>query len=352
MVWKLLSVISAACLAVALYFAYSSKNDIRVEREVGARAKANFAAVKSHKQKADEALTQKGTQLKGLEADRDKLKKEYASTDEEAKTKEAALETEKKKLEETTKQLAEIQKKIDEAGNVEQLVAQVQALQNDKKSEESAVAAESAKVAALQEKQGDMQKQLEHLRTTELNSHKGVIEPTFTASIAQAFADWGFAVLNKGNNGGVIANAELEVKRGKNIVARLKVRNVEQAISVADIVPGSVPAGYAIRAGDTVVAAPVAPKPEPTKTETKPTTGTPAAPPAQPKTDDPFGAAGAKPAAPPSGDPFGAAGGMAPAAPAAPAKTDDPFGGATATPPAAGGAGTKTSPSTADPFAK
>ncbi|MDB6140945.1 MAG: hypothetical protein JWO94_4017 [Verrucomicrobiaceae bacterium] len=351
MVWKLLSGISAACLGVALYFAYISKNDIHEERMAEQRAKANFAEVQNYKKKADDALAQKNTQLKGLEADRDKLKKDVVTTETESKDKSTAIEQSKKSLTETADQLAAIQKKIDEAGDVTKLVEQVKALQNEKKAAEDVVAAEAAKVAATQEKLAALQQQTEHLRTVESNSHKGVIEPSFTARVAQAFTDWGFAVLNKGNNGGVIANAELEVKRGKNIIARMKVRNVEQSIAVADIVKGSVPEGYAVRAGDLVVAAaarPEPPKPAPTATPaagaTKPVAGGATAP--SMGAADPFGAAPAKPAA--AADPFGAA----PAAPAPAAAAPDPFGTPAATPPAAGGAGTKTSPSTADPFAK
>ncbi|MDB6074669.1 MAG: hypothetical protein JWO89_2309 [Verrucomicrobiaceae bacterium] len=357
MVWKFLSGISAACLGVALYFAYISKNDIHEERAAEQRAKANFATVQNYKKKADEALAQKGTQLKGLEADRDKLKTDVVTAEADSKKKEADLAQAKKSLTETVEQLTAVQKKIEEAGDVTKLVAQVQALQTEKKSAEAIVAAEAAKVTGIQEKLAGIQQQTERLRTVEANSRKGVIEPTFTARVAQAFTDWGFAVLNKGNNGGVIANAELEVKRGKNIVARLKVRNVEQAIAVADIVPGSLAQGYVVRSGDLVVAAPV--KAEPPKT-TPPagekTPAPPVTPGAPPVTTppamgaaDPFaaapaapGAPAAPPAAPAMADPFAPAPGAAPAAPPATPPAEAP--------PA--GAGTKTSPSTADPFAK
>lgn len=360
MLWKILSGCSAACLGVALYFAFISKNDIHQEREVEAKAKENSALVKTHKQKADETLAQKNSQIKSLQGDADKLKKEVAEAEADSKTKEDALATAKKSLEETVQQLASVQKQIDDAGDVDKLVAQVKALEDEKKAAEAAVAAEAAKIAALQEKLTGLQQQAEHLRTVEVNSRKGVLEPTFTARVAQAFTDWGFAVLNKGNNGGVIANAELEVKRGRNTVARLKVRNVEQSISVADIVPGSVPQGYSVRSGDTVVPAP--PKPD-AKPETKtsepakgtgtgapnPTPNAPAPQPASNMTADPFG-----------GSPMPAGGAPAPApapAPGAPAKPEaDPFATPpAATPPAgapASGAGTKQSPSTADPFAK
>jgi hypothetical protein len=72
----------------------------------------------------------------------------------------------------------------------------------------------------------------------------------FTARVSQSFTDWGFVVLNKGNGGGVFANADLEVKRGKEIVAKLKVRNVEQEIPrVADLIKGSLAEGERIRPG-------------------------------------------------------------------------------------------------------
>lgn len=368
MVWKLLSGFAAAFLGVALYFAFNSKNDIRQERDLAKRAKENLAEVNTRKEQATTIMTAKTTQVKNLEADRDKLKNEVVTAEAEGKEKAAALEVSKKALEEKTQLLAAAQKQIDEAGDVGKLVEQVKALEKDKEAEDAAVAASVAQIATLQEKLASVQKQTEHLRTVETNSRKGVIEPTFTAHVAQSFPEWGFAVLNKGNNGGVIANAELEVKHGRNVVAKLKVRNVEQSIAVADVVPGSVRPGYAVRSGDLVVAAPVtvAPPPAP-KT---PVPGAAAAPggapppvtPAPAMGADPFGAppAGAPPAKPAAADPFGAPpAAPAPAAPApgaAPA-APDPFGAApmaptppagAATPPA--GAGTKASPSTADPF--
>ena len=77
----------------------------------------------------------------------------------------------------------------------------------------------------------------------EVRGRKGIVEPDFTARVAQSFPNWGFVVLSKGNGGGVFANANLEVKRGKDVVAKLRVRNVEQNSAVADLIPGSVAEG-------------------------------------------------------------------------------------------------------------
>ncbi|MCE2695814.1 MAG: hypothetical protein LW645_16365, partial [Verrucomicrobiaceae bacterium] len=136
-----------------------------------------------------------------------------------------------------------------------------------------------------------------------------------------------FVVINKGNGGGVFANADLEVKRGKDVVAKLKVRNVEQQSSVADLVKGSLAEGERIRTGDLVVAA----AEQSAKTAKAPATGAAAAPAAA------GDAAAPAPAAPAMGaDPFGAppAAAPAPAAGATPPSTADPFGAPPAAPPA------------------
>ena len=52
-------------------------------------------------------------------------------------------------------------------------------------------------------------------------------------------------------------------QRGNRVVARLKVRDVEQSMSVADLVPGTLRTGDSIRSGDLVVAAKM-PAPPPT----------------------------------------------------------------------------------------
>ena len=191
------------------------------------------------------------------------------------------------------------------------------------------------------------------LRDAEARGRRGVVAPEFTARVSKFFPEWHFAILNKGNSGGVFANADLEVKRGKNVIAKLKVKNVEQNGSVAEVVPGSLAAGDMIRTGDVVVASStqsvVKPEAAPAAdSAAKPDAaaapaGAAPAPAAPAMSADPFGAAPAPAAAAPAmgADPFGAA----PAPAAAPAMGADPFGAAPA--PAAG---TPAAPSTADPF--
>lgn len=337
MVWKILSVIAALAMGGSAYFAYVSKDDIKHENAAKAQAKKKLDEIKTRQAEAKKRVEAKTAQVATLGEDLKKTKDEFTKLTADLDDKTKALAAAQTELEDQSKKLSDVQKQVEEAGDIERLIANVKALDAEKAAAQSSLATETQAVAAAEEHFTSVQKQIETSREAEARSHKGEMEPDFNARIAQAFADWGFAVLNKGNSGGVVANADLNVKRGNDIVAKLKVRNVEPMISVVDIVPGSLAAGDALRAGDLVVAAPVVKKevPPPAPTPT-PAGAAPAA--------DAFGGAAPAPAAaaaPMNADPFGAA--PAPAAPAA----ADPFGAAPAAP---AGAGTKASPSTADPF--
>jgi hypothetical protein len=351
MVWKIFSVLSAALLAGSVYFGYSSRKDLKEETGVRDRSARDYAAAKNRAMEADTKLKAKAESLVTHEGELTKKTEEVKTADATATAKEQERDLAKTNEEQYTKQLAEVQKEIDAAGDIEKLLAQVNALKNDQSTAETDLSNQTQALAGIQEKLTSTTKETDRLRTVEADARRGVMQDDFTARIAQSFGDWGFAVLNKGNSGGVIANADLEVKRGATVVAKLKVRNVEQNISVADIVQESIVDGALPQNGDLVV---VAPK----KADDKPAAAiTPAAavtapapapaPAVTPAAADPF----ATPAAPAGAmDPFGS---PAPAAPAAGAPAAaDPFGTPAPAAPAAGGAGTKESPSTADPFAK
>lgn len=350
MLWKILSLFSAVCLGAACYFALSNQKDLDQERTRASSAKANLKAAQARKKEGDEGLIAKKTLLETSTKDLQSAKDETVKLAAEAVEKEAALTVLKGNLEQVSQQVASVQKEIDAAGDIEKLIAQIEKVKKEKLEAEGASANQTQRIASAKSEFENVVAQTAKLRDTEARGRKGVVDPEFTARISQYFPEWGFGILNKGNSGGVFANADLEVKRGKNVIAKLKVKNVEQNGAIAELIPGSLAEGEFIQTGDSVVAAATQ------NTDSKgnaakkdgPTADAPAAamPTAAPESaaptmgSDPFGAAPA-PAAPAMGsDPFGAA--PAPAAPV-PAMGSDPFGAAPA--PA-----TPAAPSTADPF--
>lgn len=353
MLWKILSLFSAVCLGAACYFALSNQKDLDQERTRASSAKANLKAAQARKKEGDEGLIAKKTLLETSTKDLQGAKDETVKLAAEAVEKEAALTVLKGNLEQVSQQVASVQKEIDAAGDIEKLIAQIEKVKKEKLEAEGASANQTQRIASAKSEFENVVAQTAKLRDTEARGRKGVVDPEFTARISQYFPEWGFGILNKGNSGGVFANADLEVKRGKNVIAKLKVKNVEQNGAIAELIPGSLAEGEFIQTGDSVVAAATQ------NTDSKgnaakkdgPTADAPAAamPTAAPEAaaptmgSDPFGAAPAAPAAPAMGsDPFGAAPAPAPAAPA-PAMGSDPFGAAPA--PA-----TPAAPSTADPF--
>lgn len=350
MLWKILSFLSAACLGAACFFAWSNQKDLTAERERERFAKGNLKAAQERKTQGDEALVAKKTALETSQKELETSKAETVKLAESALEKDAALKVIKSSLEQVEQQVTAVEKQIDEAGDIEKLIAQIAKYKKEQAEAEAAVANQAQRLAAAKQQYENVVAQTAKLRDTEARGRRGVVAPEFTARVSKFFPEWHFAILNKGNSGGVFANADLEVKRGKNVIAKLKVKNVEQYGSVAEVVPGSLAAGDMINTGDMVVASSTqtAIKPETPATDAAANPGaapTPAAAPAEAApamSADPFGAAPAPAAAPAMGaDPFGAA----PAPAAAPAMGADPFGAAPA--PAAG---TPAAPSTADPF--
>jgi cell shape-determining protein MreC len=64
---------------------------------------------------------------------------------------------------------------------------------------------------------------------------------------------WNFVVLSLGDKNGVVNNAELLIKRGNQLIGKVRVTSVEPSTSIADIVPNSVPQGTTISPGDDVI---------------------------------------------------------------------------------------------------
>lgn len=364
MVWKILSFLSAACLGAACFFAWSNQKDLTAERERERFAQANMKAAAERKTQGDEALLAKKTALGSAQKELETTKAETVKLAQDATEKEESLKVVKANLDQIDQQVTAVEKQINEAGDIEKLIAQIEKYKKEQAEAEAGVANQAQRLAAAKQQYESTVAQTTQLREAEARGRRGVVDPAFTARVSQFFPQWHFAILNKGNLGGVFANANLEVKRGKNVIAKLKVMNVEQNGAVAEVIPGSLAKGDVILTGDMVVASATQASTKPEPPSQPPATGG-TTPPAPSMDAAAAPMAPATPAAPAmASDPFGAAPAPAPAAApaAAPAMASDPFGAPPAAPagtppavpagtPAAPAApGTPAAPSTADPF--
>ena len=243
MVWKILSFLTAVCLGAACYFAWSNHKDLTSERDRERFAGENLKAAQDRKRKGDEALVAKNAALDSIQKELTTTKAETSKLAQDATEKEEALKLLKGNLDQIEQQVAAQQKQIEEAGDVEKLIAQIEKYKKEQAEAEAGVASETQRLASAKEQYENTIAQTTSLRDAEARGRKGVVDPAFTARVSQFFPQWHFAILSKGNSGGVFANADLDVKRGKEIIAKLRVMNVEQFGAVAEVVKGSLARG-------------------------------------------------------------------------------------------------------------
>lgn len=350
MLWKILSIVSAIALAVGLWFSLGAKGKLQEERKLALRSQQNLEAVKKEFVNAESAKSKHAEALVQATKQRDELKETIAKVNADVELKLKEAEAVNANLTEIKKQVTQLEEEIRKAGDIEKLLAEVKLLNEQKVASESALANKQQQVALADTRVANAREEIKRVQELEAQQKRGMVATDFTARISQAFPAIGFVILNKGNRSGLFANAMLEVKRGHDTVAKLKVRDVEQSASVADLLPGSVTEGTEIRAGDLVIASKEQPSGAAQGASASSAQGaTPAAAaaadtpaPAPGMAEDPFGAVPAgtmpDPSAPAAGgmaeDPFGAAPPATPSPTPAPAPAaEDPFG--TTTPPAA-----------------
>ena len=151
MLWKILSFLSAACLGAACFFAWSNQKDLTAERDRERFAKDNLKAAQERKTQGDEALVAKKTALEGAQKELETSKAETVKLAESALEKDAALKVVKSSLEQVEQQVTAVEKQIDEAGDIEKLIAQIDKYKKEQAEAEAAVANQSQRLAAAKE---------------------------------------------------------------------------------------------------------------------------------------------------------------------------------------------------------
>lgn len=122
---------------------------------------------------------------------------------------------------------------------------------------------ESQKMAETLEEEIDLAKAAavrneeaaKNLALQERNRDASVAKNSFEASVRAVNDDWGFVVINAGQNRGVAPDTSYLVRRGNKQVGRVRVVSVEKSISICDIAGGSMKAGAKILPGDRVILA-------------------------------------------------------------------------------------------------
>ena len=111
----------------------------------------------------------------------------------------------------------------------------------------------TAKVTKLEGDLDGSRTQLEGLRKKDADRTALKMRNGLEGRILAVNQAWNFVVLNLGDKNGVVGNAEMLIKRGNQLVGKVRVTSVEPSTSIADIVANSVPRGVSIQPGDNVI---------------------------------------------------------------------------------------------------
>ena len=338
--WKILSVIAFVLLLAAAYFSYENHKTTDQMMKDLASEKQSLESRQNQLADVNEEIAALNQSIMMLRDEKERLTTEKIDLDNkllQTQAEQKQLETQVAAAEGELDRLKKVVEGVDEIESVRKEMVEVRAMIED--SEIQKTEKEGA-IASNQVQRDNFEKVANELVALRQDQDNGIIRGEFQSTISKAYNNWGFVVVNGGNDQGVVHKAQLDVYRRGQFVCKLLVTSVEANQSIADIVPGSLQPGQSVIPGDMVVKAirastPVAPVsttpvgPAPTASGGGNTTAPPQpgpTAPAAPMEANPFGEGAAPPAAPAELDPFsgGAMDGGGGAAP--PATTEpDPF---------------------------
>ncbi len=106
----------------------------------------------------------------------------------------------------------------------------------------SAAQAKQVQVAKVKEEEGFQMQRAQRLAINSL-----------VATVIAVNKEWDFVMINAGRAHGVSADASLLVKRGNTRIARLRIVNLEDMVTVADLIDESMVKGIDVQPGDKVI---------------------------------------------------------------------------------------------------
>ena len=105
----------------------------------------------------------------------------------------------------------------------------------------------------LETKLKDQESQLSVLKEREAQRRTKIMRNGLEGRILAVNPSWNFVVLSLGDRNGVVNNSEMLIKRGSQLIGKVRITSVEPSTSVADIVANSVRNGLSVQPGDSVI---------------------------------------------------------------------------------------------------
>lgn len=253
---RLILAAAILCMAGAAFIGVTNKQTR--DKEITAKN----VAIKEYRETNDKLNTKKTELAEAVKAHaeaqdtRDKASADLAALEQSLKRQESTIAKNKEELEKIAIQQKEIDlavAKLDGITSVEELIAKEKGLQDNLAEKTAAKTAQETKLAESTKMKNNVQGQVMDLEKKQIERAKKIALNGLEATVVAVNKDWGFVMVNAGMSLGVSASSSLLVKRGEELIARLRIVTLAPDMVVCDIVPESIAKGARVMPGDRAI---------------------------------------------------------------------------------------------------
>lgn len=253
---KVLFLLSAVVMVVAGFFSYQNREafvQTRLERhETDSKIKQEFSklntlgseiidvkgkvtAVDTEAKNEEERLAQSKIKLRNVQAEADRATQE--------------IEQNRMKIAEAEKQLKDLPQGMSPATineDINKLKANIAESETKATEMQEQVKVKQDNLKKVEGQLSDVVKRIEDRK-------KFFIRNSMSASLVAVNNDWGFVVINAGQDKGITVDSKLLVTRGQQTIGKLSILSVDGNKTVANIVQDSLLSGLSMAPGDKVI---------------------------------------------------------------------------------------------------
>jgi|GEM_PF-2385190 len=257
MLTKLLFIISALALAAGTFLGFQNRQAFIETRNE--KIEINSQRVKPTLDKIDEEIANISTEIgKWKDAVASKREKEVALANTQAnmKSKTADLTKVGDEMQEKQTELTNLEAQLAQLlGNetIDTITAKIETLSQEIASQRTDKENAAKEYEVARGRIAEQEATVASLRRTSADRTKGIGQNALEGTIIATNQDYGFAVIDIGENRGITGGSKLIVKRGNQRIGTINISSVSSNKTIGDIEPGSVPAGLAISPGDKVI---------------------------------------------------------------------------------------------------
>ena len=255
MATKVVFVIGAVLLAASAILGvinrgmYIDQRDARVEKD------GQVTAKKKELQKTEDNLQDAESTLSDRKTARDKAQANLSNAKDELESKERKLKDLEEELATSKGELEKWQPIIKEVAGTDigGLESKVESLKQEIVDKQAELQGMEDQVTAVNRTVEGNDGRIEGLVDNQRKRKTAIAENAFEATITAVNPDWGFVIIDGGKNRDVQADKPLLVMYGGQRVALLTIISVENAVTVANVVPDSLSQGMTVQPGQRVI---------------------------------------------------------------------------------------------------